>query len=64
MEQADNLVSVKEIAAFLGVSKQSLYRMVKASAIPAYKVGGTWRFRLSEVEEFLRRTSNLRSKAS
>jgi excisionase family DNA binding protein len=57
MQQVDNLLSVKDIASYLGVSKQSLYRMVKASAIPAYKVRGSWRFRLSQVGEFLSSTS-------
>ncbi len=64
MLQTDNLLSLKEVAAYLGISKQSLYRMVKGGTIPAYKVGGAWRFRLSEIEEFLRHSSNLRGDRS
>ena len=64
MLKTDNLLSLKEVATYLGISKQSLYRMVKGGTIPAYKVGGTWRFRLSEIEEFLRRSSNLRGDRS
>jgi excisionase family DNA binding protein len=50
IKQIDNLLRIKEIASYFGVSKQSLYRMVKSSTIPAYKVGGTWRFRLAKLK--------------
>ena len=59
MPETTNLLSLKEIATYLGVSRQSLYRMVKSNAIPAYKIGGAWRFRMAEVEDFLRRSSNV-----
>ena len=55
IQQTDNLLTIKEIASYLGVSKQSLYRVVKSSAILAYRVGGTWHLRLSETEESLHR---------
>lgn len=54
MQQVDNLLSIKEIASYFGMSRQSRYRIVKATAIPAYQVGGAWRFRLREIEGRLR----------
>lgn len=35
---------VKEVAALLQVSQQTVYRLANAGAIPAFRVAGAWRF--------------------
>lgn len=47
-------LSVKEIAEHLGLSKETIYRMLKAETIPAYKVGRQWKFKASEVDNYLK----------
>jgi excisionase family DNA binding protein len=39
-----NLLTVKEVAALLRVSTQTLYKMLEQGQIPAVKVGSQWRF--------------------
>jgi excisionase family DNA binding protein len=45
--------SVEEIASHLGVSKETIYRWVEKEKVPAHKVGRQWKFRVSEVDEWV-----------
>jgi len=51
---ADNLMTPKELAEFLGISKSSVYLLVETRKLPFYKVGGSLRFRFGDVEEYLK----------
>jgi excisionase family DNA binding protein len=48
-------VSVEEIAQHLGVRKDSVYRWIERKGLPARKVGKLWKFKLSEVDEWVRK---------
>jgi len=41
----DRVMTVKEIAKYLDVHPMTIYKLVKKGEIPAFKVGGQWRFR-------------------
>ena len=45
-------LSVKDAAGLLQVSEKSIYRWIKQTAIPAYKIGGQHRFNRSELLEW------------
>jgi excisionase family DNA binding protein len=45
--------SVKEISGYLGISKETLYRMVKRKQIPFYKVGKLCKFDRSEINAWV-----------
>ncbi len=47
-------VSVEDVAAHLGVAKDSVYRWIEAKHMPAHKIGKLWKFKLSEVDEWVR----------
>lgn len=51
---AEPWVSVEDVAAHLGVARDSVYRWVEAGRLPAHKVGRLWKFKLSEVDEWVR----------
>jgi excisionase family DNA binding protein len=40
-------------ATYLKVGKRTLYRLAAHGEIPAFKVGGTWRFRQSEIDQWI-----------
>jgi excisionase family DNA binding protein len=42
-----------DICKVFQVSKITVYRWIKAKKIPAYKVGGTYLFKKSDIEKFL-----------
>ena len=46
--------SVDEIAKHLGVSKETIYRWLEKSKIPASKVGKLWKFKVTEIDNWVR----------
>lgn len=47
-------VSLEDVAAYLGVNKDTIRNWIKKSDIPAHKVGRQWKFKLSEVDEWVK----------
>ena len=47
--------SVDEVAKHLGVAKDSIYRWIENRDLPAHKIGRLWKFKLSEVDDWVRR---------
>jgi excisionase family DNA binding protein len=47
-------VSVDDLAKHLGVAKDSVYRWIDHKGLPAHKIGRLWKFKLSEVDEWVR----------
>jgi excisionase family DNA binding protein len=47
-------VSVEDVAIHLGVAKDSIYRWIETRSLPAHKIGRLWKFKLSEVDEWVR----------
>ncbi|WP_237661323.1 helix-turn-helix domain-containing protein [Tepidanaerobacter sp. GT38] len=45
--------SLEEIAEHLGVSKDTIYRWISTKQMPAHKVGKLWKFKISEVDEWV-----------
>ena len=54
IEMEDRWLSVEEIAAYLGIKRDTVYKRIKEKGIPAHKVGRLWKFKLSEVDEWVR----------
>jgi excisionase family DNA binding protein len=46
-------VSVEDIAKHLGVAKDSIYRWIETKKLPARRIGRLWKFKLSEVDEWV-----------
>jgi excisionase family DNA binding protein len=47
-------VSVTQVAQHLGVAKDTVYRRRKHQGLPAHRVGRLWKFKLSEVDDWVR----------
>ncbi len=47
-------VSVSEGVEHLGVARDTVYRWSEAKAVPAYRVGQHWKFKLDEVDRWVR----------
>jgi excisionase family DNA binding protein len=46
--------SVDEVATHLGIARDTVYRWIESKALPAQKIGRLWKFKLSEVDEWVR----------
>ncbi len=51
---AEKWSSLEEIALHLGVSKDTLYRWIAKKQMPAHKIGRLWKFKISEVDEWVK----------
>lgn len=47
------ILTIKEVAEYLKVNERTIYRMAAACELPAFKVGGSWRIRQTELEEWI-----------
>ena len=47
------LLSIKEVIEILNISRATLYRMIDAGEIKAYKIGKGVRFKQEEIEEYI-----------
>lgn len=46
--------SVEDVAKHLGVAKDSVYRWIDSRSLPAHKIGRLWKFKLTEVDGWVR----------
>ncbi len=47
------VLTIKEVAEYLKVTERTIYRLAAAKDIPAFKVGGTWRFRAMDIDGWI-----------
>ncbi|MBV8892805.1 MAG: helix-turn-helix domain-containing protein [Acidobacteria bacterium] len=48
------VMTVKEVAEYLHVHPSTVYRLLKTSRLPAFKVGSDWRFNVEEIDRWRR----------
>jgi excisionase family DNA binding protein len=63
ISEPGRLLTVKQVAAYLGVSDRSIYLWIRQKNFPFRKVGEDLRFDLAEVEAWTRPESNALEKA-
>ncbi|MDD4494912.1 MAG: helix-turn-helix domain-containing protein [Eubacteriales bacterium] len=55
MDQAvERWYSMNEIAEHLGISRDTVLNWINDKKMPAHKVGRLWKFKVSEVDEWIR----------
>lgn len=47
-------VTAEEVARHLGIAKDTVYRWREHKCMPAHKVGRLWKFKLTEVDDWVR----------
>lgn len=52
--QAERWLSVDEIAAYLGIKRDTVYKWISAKQMPAHRMGRLWKFRKEEVDEWVK----------
>lgn len=56
------ILTLDEVALYLKAGKRTVYRLAQKGEIPAFKLGGTWRFRRSELDRWI--AASIRQKKS
>lgn len=49
----DDILTLKEVADYLKLAEKTAYRLAAEGKLPGFKVGGSWRFRTSDVETWI-----------
>jgi excisionase family DNA binding protein len=52
------IFTIKQVAEYLKVTERTIYRLAAAKKIPAFKVGGTWRFSLGDIDSWIKQQSS------
>lgn len=47
-------LSVEEAAAYLGISRDTVYKWIERKRMPAHKVGRLWKFQAEEIDAWVR----------
>ena len=49
----DRWLSVEEVAKYLGVSKDNIYRWITTHSMPAHRVGRFWKFKQEQIDAWV-----------
>ena len=58
----DRYLSVAEICTYLGIKRDTVYKWISEKKLPAHRIGKLWKFKISEVDEWVKRDSNSKNK--
>ncbi|MBO8130482.1 MAG: helix-turn-helix domain-containing protein [Candidatus Marinimicrobia bacterium] len=47
---SNGIMSVKEVANYLKIKEQTVYRLVQQGKIPALKIGGQWKIKKEHID--------------
>ena len=49
----DEILTLPEVATLLKVAEKTVYTMAQKSQLPAFKVGGQWRFKRVDIDHWI-----------
>jgi len=52
-ENDEQLMTLPDVAKYLQVKERTVYSWTQSEKIPAVKLNGVWRFRKSEIDEWI-----------
>lgn len=50
----DRWLSVDDIAAYLGIKRDTVYRWISERKLPGHKIGRLWKFQKEEIDKWMR----------
>ena len=53
MAKSKQVMTVKEIAEYLGVHPMTIYKYVRDGKIPAFKIGASWRIQRDSIKKWM-----------
>ena len=48
-----DILTIKEVAVYLKLTEKTAYRLTAEGKIPGFKVGGSWRFKMVDIENWI-----------
>ena len=53
-ELQTDIMTIREVAGYLKLTEKTAYRLVAEGKIPGFKVGGSWRFKKTDIERWIK----------
>lgn len=50
---SDEILTLKEVASYLKLAEKTTYRLAAEGKLPGFKVGGSWRFKYCDIENWI-----------
>lgn len=63
MQGMERWVSMEEICTHLGLSRDTVKKMIKTQNLPAYKIDRKWKFKISEVDAWMHEQNRMMKKS-
>ena len=54
-----DILLIKDVAEYLEVNERTIYRLAPAKKIPAFKVGGSWRFSRADINAWIKAQTSI-----
>jgi excisionase family DNA binding protein len=54
-----DILLIKDVAEYLKVTERTIYRLAAAKKIPAFKVGGSWRFSRADIDAWIKAQTSI-----
>ena len=58
MADSPEVMNIRQASKYLGVSPDTLYKYVNGQKIPAFKLGNSWRFKKSRLDQWMEEKSS------
>lgn len=49
----DEIMTLKEVAVYLKLAEKTAYKLAAAGKLPGFKVGGSWRFKREDIDQWI-----------
>ena len=57
---SNDILTLKEVAEYLKLAEKTAYRLAAEGKLPGFKVGGSWRFKQEDIQNWIEENKNLR----
>jgi len=54
----NEILTLKELAEYLKLTEKTAYRLAAEGKLPGFKVGGSWRFKKADIEQWIESQKN------
>ena len=48
------ILTIRDVAGYLKVTERTSYRLAAAKQMPAFKIGGSWRFSRQDIDSWIK----------
>jgi excisionase family DNA binding protein len=50
---SDDILTIRDVAEYLKVTEKTVYGLAQKGIIPGFKVGGQWRFKREDIDQWI-----------